>query len=160
MLSGHTKGKGDELKQFIDKIDRRKLSDDEVKMMNGLKLAYIGDAVYEVYIRTYVMNNYRSSVNELNKRGVSFVKASAQARIVEYLKPYLSEAEWAVVMRGRNQKVSTPAKNANIKDYKMATGFEALIGLLHLKGEKERLEELIIHGIKHIDPEVADDEKR
>ena len=145
------------MKQFIEKIDRRILSDDDIKMMNGLKLAYIGDAVYEVYIRTYVMHNYRSKVSDLNKKGVSFVKASAQAKIVDYLKPFLSETEWAVVTRGRNSKVSTPAKNANIKDYKMATGFEALIGLLHLKGEKERIEELIMLGINHIDPEVTHD---
>jgi len=145
------------LKQFLDKIDRRTLTEDEVKMMNAMKLAYIGDAVYEVYIRTYVMNNYRSNVNNLNRKAVSFVKAGAQARIVEYLKPYLSEKEWAVVMRGRNHKVTTASKNADIKDYKLATGFEALIGQLYLKGEKERLEELIIHGIKHIDPEVGDE---
>lgn len=148
------------MKQFLDKVNRRQLTSDEIKMMNALKLAYIGDAVYEVYIRTYVMNNYRTNVNELNKKAVSFVKASAQARIVEYLKPYLTDEEWAVVMRGRNQKVSTPAKNANIKDYKMATGFEALIGLLYLKDEKDRLQELIIHGIEHIDPEVRDDKTR
>jgi ribonuclease-3 family protein len=145
------------LKQFVEKIDRRILSDDEIKMMNGLKLAYIGDAVYEVYIRTYVMHNCRSRVSDLNKKGVSFVKASAQAQMIEFLKPHLTEAEWAVVLRGRNQKVSTPAKNANIKDYKMATGLEALIGLLHLKGEKERIEELMVLGINHIDPEVAHD---
>jgi len=142
------------LKQFLDKVNRRRLTDDEIKMMNALKLAYIGDAVYEVYIRTYVMNNYRGNVNILNKKAVGFVKAGAQARIVEYLKPYLTDEEWAVVMRGRNQKVSTPAKNAKIKDYKLATGFEALIGLLYLKDDKDRLQELIIHGIKHIDPEV------
>ena len=145
------------MKQFLDKIDRRTLTEDEVKMMNAMKLAYIGDAVYEVYIRTYVMNNYRSNVNNLNRKAVSFVKAGAQARIVEYLKPYLSEKEWAVVMRGRNHKVTTASKNADIKDYKLATGFEALIGQLYLKGEKDRLEELIIHGIKHIDPEVGDE---
>lgn len=145
------------MKQFLDKIDRRTLTDDEIKMMNAMKLAYIGDAVYEVYIRTYVMNNYRMNVNMLNKKAVSFVKASAQAEIVAYLKPYLTDYEWAVVMRGRNHKVSTPSKNADIKDYKLATGFEALIGMLYLKNEKDRLEELVIHGIKHIDPEVIDE---
>jgi len=145
------------LKRFIEKIDRRILTDDDIKMMNGLKLAYIGDAVYEVYIRTYIMHNYRSKVSDLNKKGVSFVKASAQAQIVDYLKPHLTDTEWAVVTRGRNSKVSTPAKNANIKDYKMATGFEALIGLLHLKGEKDRLEELIVMGINHLDKEVKND---
>lgn len=126
-------------------------------MMNGLKLAYIGDAVYESYVRTYIMHNYRSKVSDLNKKGVSFVKASAQAQIVDFLKPHLTDAEWAVVTRGRNSKVSTPAKNANIKDYKMATGFEALIGLLHLKGDKDRLEELIIMGINHLDKELTND---
>lgn len=143
------------MKQFLDKIDRRTLSDDEIKMMNGAKLAYIGDAVYEVYIRTYVMNNYRGAVNILNRKAVSFVKAEAQAAIVNYLKPYLTEYELAVVNRGRNVKTNTPAKNADIKDYKLATGFEAMIGMLYLKGDKARLEELIIHGIKHLDQEAG-----
>lgn len=142
------------MKQFLDKIDRRTLTDDEVKMMNGTKLAYIGDAVYEVYIRTYVMNNYRGNVNQLNRKAVSFVKAKAQAQIVTYLKPYLTDQEQAVVTRGRNVKTNTPAKNADIKDYKLATGFEAMIGMLYLKGEKERMEELIIHGIRFLDKEV------
>lgn len=148
---------GGSLKQFLEKIDRRLLSSDEIKMMNGSKLAFIGDAVYEVYIRTYVMNNYRGNVNQLNKKGVSFVKATAQAQIVTYLKPYLTEDELAVVNRGRNVKTNTPAKNASIKDYKLATGFEALIGMLHLKGERERLEELIIHGIEHLDKESSNE---
>ncbi len=141
------------MKAFIEKVDRRSLTDDEIKMMNGLKLAYIGDAVYEVFIRAYVINNYRGSVHELNKKAISFVKASAQSKIVTSLKEFLTEYEWAVVMRGRNQKSSTIPKNANAKDYKLATGFEALIGLLYLKGEEDRLEEIIIKGIKHLDPE-------
>lgn len=142
------------MKKFINKVDRRTLTDDEIKMMNGLKLAYIGDAVYEMYIRSYVVNNYRTSVNVMNKKAISFVKASAQASLVTFLKPYLSEGEWAVVMRGRNQKSATVPKNANLQDYKLATGFEALIGILYLKGEEERIEELIVHGIGHLDPEV------
>lgn len=142
------------MKEFITKVDRRALTDDEIKMMNGIKLAYIGDAVYEMYIRSYVINNYRSSVHQMNKKAISFVKASAQASLVAYLKPYLTDYEWAVVMRGRNQKSATVPKNANIKDYKLATGFEALIGLLYLKGEDERIQELVIHGIEHLDPEV------
>lgn len=143
------------MKQFLEQVDRRVLSSDEIQMMNGAKLAYIGDAVYEMYIRTYVMNNYRSNVNKLNKKAVGFVKAQAQAQIVMFLKPYLSEYEWAVVLRGRNVKSATSAKNADIKDYKLATGFEALIGMLYLRDEQERLKELIIQGINHIDPEVT-----
>lgn len=145
------------MKEFIKNVNRRVLTDDEIKMMNGIKLAYIGDAVYEVYIRTYIMNNYRGSVHELNKKSISFVKAASQAKIVQYLKPFLSEKEWAVVLRGRNAKSATVPKNANIKDYKLATGFEALIGMLYLKHENKRIEELVIHGIMHLDPEVEDD---
>ena len=147
------------MKAFIEKVDRRKLTDDEIKMMNGLKLAYIGDAVYEMYIRAYVLNNYRKSVHEMNKKAISFVKASAQASLVKYLQPYLSDYEWAVVMRGRNQKSSTVPKNANVRDYKLATGLEALIGLLYLKGDDERIQELVIHGIEHLDPEVKNETK-
>lgn len=141
----------------MNKVDRRALTDDEIKMMNGLKLAYIGDAVYEVYIRTYVLNNYRTSVNDLNKKAISFVKASAQASLVKHLKQYLTEYEWAVVMRGRNQKSSTMPKNANAGDYKLATGFEALIGLLYLKGEDDRIQELVILGIEYLDPEARNE---
>lgn len=141
------------MKPFLDKINCKKLSDDEIKMMNGAKLAYIGDAVYEVYIRTYVMNHYRGAVNILNKKAVSFVKAKSQALIVAFLKPHLTDAEQAVVIRGRNVKTNTPAKNASIKDYKMATGFEALIGMLYLKGEIERLEALIVQGIQYLEQE-------
>ena len=136
------------MKKFIENIDRRVLTEDEIKMMNGLKLAYIGDGVYELYIRTYVLNNYRGSVNELNKKSIFFVKAASQAKIVNYLKAFLSDFEWAIVTRGRNQKSSTVPKNAKIADYKMATGFEALIGSLYLKGEEDRLREIIINGIK------------
>lgn len=142
------------MKEFITNIDRRQLTEDEIKMMNGVKLAYIGDAVYEVYIRTYIMNNYRGPVHKLNQKAVSFVKAASQAKLVEYLKPYLSDEEWAVVIRGRNTKSATVPKNANVRDYKMATGFEALIGMLYLKHNHRRIEELIIHGIEFLDPEV------
>lgn len=148
------------MKAFVEKINRRSLTDDEIKMMNALKLAYIGDAVYEVYIRTYVLNNYRNSVNIANKKSISFVKASAQAKIVDYIKPFLSDYEWAIVMRGRNQKSSTVPKNANLKDYKLATGFEALIGMLYLKGEEERIEDIIIQGINFLDPEVKNEATR
>lgn len=145
------------MKEFIEKIDRRILTNDEIMMMNALKLAYIGDAVYETYIRAYVLHNYRFNVNQTNKKAISFVNASSQARIVEYLKPYLTDYELSVVRRGRNQKSSTPPKNANKADYKLATGFEALIGMLYLKNDESRIRELIIHGIEFLDPEVKDE---
>jgi len=143
------------LKAFLDTVGRKRLTSDEIKMMNGSKLAYIGDAVYELYIRTYVMHEYKTHVNALNKKSITLVKAAAQARAVEHLKPQLTEQEWSIVLRGRNMKTSTPAKNASLKDYKLATGWEALIGALYLRDEKERLESLIAMAIDFLDPEVS-----
>lgn len=142
------------MKVFLEKVNRSTLTNDEIKMLNGSKLAYIGDAVYEYYIRTYLMHEYKTHVNALNKKSISLVKAQAQARAVEFLKTELTEEEWSIVLRGRNMKTSTPAKNASLKDYKMATGWEALIGALYLRNEKERMENLIVMAINFLDPEV------
>lgn len=145
------------MKVFLDKVGRSVLSTDDIKMMNGSKLAYIGDGVYELYVRTYVIHHYKTHVNALNKKSVALVKAQSQARAVTYLKPELTDQEWAIVMRGRNMKTSTPAKNASLKDYKLATGWEALIGALYLRGEEERMETLIAKAIHYLDPEVKDE---
>lgn len=145
------------MKTFVENLNRNILSDDEVKMMNGSKLAYIGDAVYELYIRTYVMHQYKTHVNALNKKSITFVKASSQAEVVQHLKPILTDQEWSVVLRGRNMKTSTPAKNASLKDYKWATGWEALIGALYLREETDRMEALIAQAIFYLDQEDTDE---
>ncbi len=133
---------------FLDNFDRV-LSADEIKMMNANKLAYIGDSIYEMYIRTYIINNYRLNAHEMNKKAVTFVKASAQSDIVNYLMDSLNEKERAVVMRGRNVKINSSPKNAELRDYRMATGLEALIGYLYLTSDIKRIEELIAKGIKY-----------
>ena len=126
-------------------------SDIDIRMMNPLKLAYLGDAIYEAYIRLYIVSNYTLSPHEMAKKAISYVKASAQSNLVKGIKPLLSEEEWTLVKRGRNQKSATVPKNALLSDYKYATGFEALIGYLYLVGDKARVYEIIHKGIAFID---------
>ena len=114
----------------------------DAKMLSPLQLAYIGDAVYEIVVRTYLIKKNNISVNELHKAAIKFVKAGAQAEIVHFLKNELSEEEWTIVKRGRNAKSATVPKNANLSDYRYATGFEALIGFLYLTGKHERIQEI------------------
>ena len=114
-------------------------SETEVKMMSPLVLAYIGDAIYEMFIRDYLINQSKISVNKYHKKATGYVKAKAQADAVHGLESELTEAEWTIVKRGRNQKSATVPKNANLTDYKYATGFEALLGYLFYIGEHKRL---------------------
>ena len=113
-----------------------------------LVLAYIGDSVYEVIIRTKVINRGSMQVNKMHKHSAALVKASAQAQMIKTLEGELTEEEQAVYKRGRNAKSATMAKNATMIDYRMATGFEALVGWLFLTGAYERLVELVSFGLK------------
>ena len=112
------------------------------KMLSPLQLAYIGDAVYELFIRTYLIGTKNISVNELHKEAIEYVKAKAQADITHYLEDKLTEEEWQMVKRGRNAKSGSASKNANLLDYRYATGFETLIGFLYLNGRYERILEI------------------
>lgn len=124
----------------------------EARNMSPLVLAYMGDAVYEAYIRKYLVVKYSNNkVNDLHKRAISFVKAKSQALAVLFLEDQLSEEESYIVRRGRNQKSNTVPKNADITDYKYATGFECLIGYLHLIEEKDRMENIINKAIEFIE---------
>ena len=113
-----------------------------------LALAYIGDAVYELAIRTLVMNRGNMQVNKMHKKTANLVKADAQARFYLLLEEELTDAEKAAYRRGRNAKSFTMPKHATMKDYRMATGFEALVGYLYLQKEYERMNALIAHGIE------------
>ena len=124
-----------------------KLKDMDADIYSPLVLAYIGDAIYELVIRTKVVNHGNTQVNKLHKRTAALVKAEAQARLYMLLEDELTEEEKAVYRRGRNSKTTTMAKNATMKDYRMATGFEALMGWLYLKGSMDRLVELVASGL-------------
>ncbi len=117
------------------------LSAEDIAMLSPLHLAYIGDAVYELFIRSYVLSK-KIPVKELHKLSTEYVKAKAQADIVHNLEKYLTEDEKAIVIRGRNAKSNTVAKNATVIDYKYATGFEALIGYLYLTENNTRIGEI------------------
>ena len=104
-----------------------------------LLLAYVGDAVYEVFIRTYLVKRGNLPVNELHSRSKRYVSAKAQSVIMGKLEESLTEDEIRIYKRGRNAKSATVPKNADVGDYRRATGLEALVGYLYLKGEFERL---------------------
>jgi len=113
-----------------------------------LTLAYIGDAVYELYIRTYIMHNCNMPVSKLHKASTHYVSAKAQADIIKKIMDKLSEDEISAYKRGRNAHSYTSAKNADIIDYRMATGLEALMGYVYVKKDMNRLEEIISLCIK------------
>ncbi len=115
-----------------------------------LVLAYIGDAVYELMIRTKIVNDGNMQVNKLHKKSAGLVKAETQANLIKLLLPHLTEEELAVYKRGRNAKSMTVAKHATMTDYRMATGFEALIGWLFLAERFQRLTELTALGLREI----------
>lgn len=114
-------------------------------LINGIALAYIGDAVYEVQIRNYLIHKGLTKPNLLHQTATHFVSAKAQAYLIEQLKnqQFLTEKEWAVFKRGRNAKSHTTAKNTDPAIYKVSTGFEAVIGYLHLLDNQDRVLEII-----------------
>lgn len=124
------------------------ITDKDIRSFSPLTLAYIGDAVYEIVIRTIVVEKGNAPVNKLHHKASSLVKASAQREAMEKIMPLLTEEEEAVYKRGRNAKSYTSAKNADIIDYRIATGFEALMGFLYLKGKNERILELVKQAVK------------
>lgn len=119
----------------------------DVRAYSPLTLAYVGDAVYEVVIRTIIAERANRAANELHKRAVKYVQAGAQAAMITALQEILTEDEMAVFKRGRNAKSNTSAKNASITDYRKATGFEALIGFLYLTDQMDRVLYLVKEGI-------------
>ena len=132
------------LKKFKELFE---LEDTDIRTYSPLPLAYIGDAIYELVIRTILVEKGNTQVNKLHQRASKLVKASAQSEIIEKLKPYLTEKETGIFKRGRNAKSFTMAKNASMSDYRRATGFEALMGYLYLTEQWDRMLELIKIGI-------------
>lgn len=120
--------------------------------LNGLALAYVGDAIYEIYIRDYLVSEGQTKPNVLHRTATNYVSAKAQAFLIQGMlsEGLLTEEEELIYKRGRNAKSHTSAKNADITTYRVATGFEALMGYLHLMKQTERLEELINWCIKKV----------
>lgn len=126
----------------------------DIRTYSPLTLAYIGDAIYDLVIRTVVVERANQSANNLHKKTVRYVNARVQAKMIEALESELTEDEVAVYHRGRNAKSYTSAKNASIIEYRKATGLEALCGYLYLTGQQERLLCLIHKAIEKTNMEI------
>lgn len=119
------------------------MSEQEARTYAPLTLAFLGDAVYELCVRTMLVQRGDMRPNELNRRSSLLARAHAQSSAMAAIEPMLDESELDIYRRGRNAKSNTMAKNATVGDYRRATGFEALIGYLYLAGKQERVLELI-----------------
>lgn len=130
-----------------------KFTKEQVKQVNPLVLALVGDAVYEVFIRAYLVEKNRDmNAHKIHIKAVAHVKAHAQSEYMKFFIEYLDEEELSIFKRARNSKSGTTPKNADLNEYKWATGFEALVGFLYLSEENERLnymfEKIINHDLK------------
>ena len=116
-----------------------------IDLINVISLAYLGDSVYEIYVREYLIKKGIAKVEDLQREAVKYVSAKSQCKILSYLMDnnLLTDCELDVVRRGRNYKRTSHPKNTDIITYKMSSGFEAMIGYLYLNNEKDRLDEIM-----------------
>jgi len=123
---------------------RDKLLKLNIKQLNPLTLAFIGDAVYELYIRNYVLTkNFEMSPHKMHIEAIKYVKAHSQSEFIKKLQDDLTEEEIYFFKKGRNAKSGTVPKNADVQEYRFATGFECLIGYLYITDKKDRLEYIL-----------------
>ncbi len=143
--------KNTEIRGFVQYIkDALNLPETDIKTYSPLTLAFIGDSIFDLIIRTSVVEGGNAPVNKLHKRASKLVQASAQADLYHLIKDQLTEEELAVFKRGRNAKSFTTAKNAGVVEYRTATGLEALMGYLYLTDRMDRLMELIKPQIERL----------
>lgn len=127
-------------KELLEKNNINKVN---AKLYSPVTLAYLGDAIYEMFVRTKLVREHNVQVNKLQRLSIQYVKASAQAEQYKKIEEYLTEEEKKIAKRGKNAKVNTMPKNADPVDYMIATGFEALMGWLYLEGKIDRLVEIV-----------------
>ena len=130
----------------------------DIREYSPLTLAYIGDSIYDLVIKSLVINEGNKQVNKLHQETSKLVQASAQSLMMRTLQEHLTEEEHAVYKRGRNAKSVSPAKNQSITDYRRATGFEAVLGYLYLKKDYKRLIDLVKIGLDSLENNKADAE--
>lgn len=130
----------------MTEITEKKLSGNS---FNGLSLAFIGDAVYEILVREHLLEHGSLQVGKLHKMAVEMVRASFQANVFDFLEPIVSEEENGILHRGRNASATHIPKGANAIEYRKATGVEALFGWLYLEQKNERINELFEMILEH-----------
>lgn len=128
----------------------------DVNLINGIALAFEGDAVYSLYIRRHLIFQGQTKPNQLHRLATRYVSAKAQASLIEKMldQEVLTEKELDIYKRGRNAHSHTKAKNTDVITYKMSTGFEAVMGYLHMTEDLTRLEELITWCIDQVEREI------
>lgn len=129
---------------MLDDLRIKEFSKDEARNLNPLQLALIGDGVYEIFVRSYILSeNIDLSAHKIHVKAIGYVKAKSQSTIIHNLENDLTEEELYIFKRGRNTKSATVPKNADVRDYRAATGFESLVGYLYLIGDKARLDYIL-----------------
>ncbi|MEK3888977.1 Mini-ribonuclease 3 [Bacillus sp. FSL K6-3431] len=125
----------------------------DYKQLNSLALAYMGDGIYEVYIRQYLLETGKTKPNRLHREATRYVSAKAQASILRKMveDKFLSEEELVIMKRGRNAKSGTVPKNTDVQTYRYSTAFEAVLGWLYLANNVERMTEIIEMAIQIVD---------
>ena len=136
--------------------DKFNIEPKDIRTYSPLTLAYIGDAIFDVVIRSILVNKGNTPVNKLHQRASQIVKATTQAAMVMALMDELTDEERDYYRRGRNSKPHTKAKNASTMDYLEATGFEAVMGYLYLTGDMDRICELVNRGIELTGLDILD----
>jgi ribonuclease-3 family protein len=114
-----------------------------IDQLSPVVLAYVGDAVFEVYVRQWLISQHARKPHQLHRAATRYVSAGAQARLLQRWMPLLTEEEAEIVRRGRNAKSGQPPRNADPLEYRLATALECLVGLLYFRGQQERLEQLM-----------------
>ena len=126
---------------MLKDLRAKEFTEKEARLLNPLQLALVGDGVYELFIRNSILsNNLELNAHKMHVKAIGYVKAKSQSSIMHEIEDKLTENESYIFKRGRNAKSATVPKNADVRDYRMATGFEALVGYLYLIGDTERLE--------------------
>ena len=139
------------MEKFLKALGLERLTEEQIKLLPPPVLAYIGDAAYELYIRLWSAGLEKGAIIKHHRRTVQHVKATTQAMILKNLSEELTEEEQDIVRKGRNAKTGSVPKNTGVVEYRMATGFEALMGYLYLSGQKDRMEELIALGLINLE---------
>lgn len=133
--------------------EKMQLEEINITDYSPLTLAYIGDGIYEIVIRTIIVDEANRQVNKIHKAASGLVKAGTQAKMIHLIMDDLTEEEIQIFKRGRNAKAVTRAKNASMSEYRRATGFEALMGWLYLSGQSDRMMDLIMMALKRFEME-------
>lgn len=141
---------------FLKTLGLDRLNEEQIKALSPTVLAYIGDAAYELYIRLWATGLEKGAIIKHHRRTVQHVKATTQAIILRNISDRLTEEEQDIVRKGRNTKSGSVPKNTAVVEYRLATGFEALMGYLYLSGRQSRLEELIAAGLSSLETSVEE----